>query len=190
MKIFSSFDTELSATILAEKQAQYGERSVLFIRRDPIYLAIKVYAPIIAWLVLSILIVLAVVNLAPQWWKVLLWISIWSIALSALIIWLIATRKYIDYTMDYTIITPDEVLQYDQEWVLDRVSRSISVNKLKTISVRKWWLRWSVINYWSIVFFSEWDSSWSMGDIRLNYISDPTELKNKISRIVDVTLQE
>jgi hypothetical protein len=191
MKIFSSFDTELSQTILASKQAQYGERSVLFIRRDPIYLAIKVYAPLLVRFLWSILLVVLTINLSPEgWWNAVLRTVLWLIVIAGIRVWIIATRKSIDYSMDYTIVTPDEILQYDQEWILDRVSRSISVSKLKTISVRKGWLRWSIFNYWAIVFFSEWDSSGSLWDIRLNYISDPTALKDRITRIVDITLQE
>ena len=192
VKIFSSFDTELSKQIVAEKEARYWADKVLFVRRDPIYLFIKVYLPLLVWLAWSIILVLAWINLLPSDWsgRVVLRVLLWSIAIAWLIVWFIATRKSIDYTMDYTVITPEEVLQYDQEGVLNRVSRSMSVWKIKTIKVQTWWLLQSIFNFWAIIFFSEWDSSGSLWDIRLNYISSPNLLKDRIDTIVDVIPQD
>lgn len=84
--------------------------------------------------------------------------------------------------MDYTIITPLSVMQYDQTWVLWRSTRSLDISKIRSISIDKQWLLKSLFNYWSIVFFSEWDASF--WDITLNYISNPISLRNAIEHII------
>lgn len=89
--------------------------------------------------------------------------------------------------MDYAIITPDQVIQYDQDWILNRFTRSLDISKIKSISIRKEWLMCSIFNYWSIIFFSEWDAD--NGDITLNYISDPIKLRDTISEMINLHVQ-
>ena len=39
--------------------------------------------------------------------------------------------------MDYTIVTPEVVTQYDQTGVFDRSTRALDITKIKTVSVDK-----------------------------------------------------
>lgn len=84
--------------------------------------------------------------------------------------------------MDYTIITPRQVIQYDQTWLLNRSTRTLDLAKIKSINIKKNGLMTSIFNLWDIVFFSEWDES--HGDIRLNYIKKPIALKQSITKIM------
>lgn len=51
MKIFSNFDTGLSQKLHKEAIDKYGEDHVMFIRRDPIYVYLKVYGPLLIRLI-------------------------------------------------------------------------------------------------------------------------------------------
>lgn len=185
MKIFSNFDTNLDHAIFAKAKEEFGDHNVLFVRRDKIYLILKVYIPLIIWLILVVAILLLLSGVMSQsglLWTIISWtvriVILWSF-------WLVSnvtTKKLIDYYMDYTIITPEWVTQYDQTWVFERSTRALDITKVKTVSVQKKWLLCSIFNYWSIVFFSEWDSD--NGDIKLNFITDPIKLRDMIANIV------
>jgi len=67
---------------------------------------------------------------------------------------------------------------------LSRSSRQLDISKIKTVSIDKKWLLRSIFDFWTIVFFSEWDQD--HGDIKLNYISKPIMLRDTISSILDL----
>ena len=179
MKIFSNFDTRLCEVQHQKACEMYGEDNVLFVRRDRIYLYIKVYHKIF-W-------ALAVLVLCVTLWYysgssrgIVIW---WIIGLiSWLTIWFIAFQKWVDWWMDYAIINPRQVIQYDQTWLIKRITRTLDLAKIKSINIQKNSLMTSIFDLWDIVFFSEWDES--HGDIRLNYIKNPIELKSKITTIM------
>lgn len=185
MKIFSNFDTQLDEALFEKAKKQFWDDCVVFVRRDKIYMVFKVYLPFLFWFIAMCLVLLLL------WWfmnwqgvlSVFLSRGVWiSIIVSLFYLAKFCIVKMIDYYMDYAIITPDWVTQYDQTWVLDRSTRALDITKVKTVSVSKKWLLCSVFNFWSIVFFSEGDSdNW---DIKLNYISDPIKLRDTIDKIV------
>lgn len=85
--------------------------------------------------------------------------------------------------MDFLIITPKEIIKYDQEGVFTRVVEKINANKVKSISIKKKWIIDSLFDIGSIVFLAEaWDFS-GEGDIRMDYIK-ATEIERKIRHIL------
>jgi uncharacterized membrane protein YdbT with pleckstrin-like domain len=46
-------------------------------------------------------------------------------------------KKIIDYYMDFAIVTPEHIVAYNQKGIFSRESRSIDVDKIKTITVNK-----------------------------------------------------
>jgi uncharacterized membrane protein YdbT with pleckstrin-like domain len=68
-------------------------------------------------------------------------------------------KRFIDYKMDFAIITPKEIVSYNQTGIFSRSSRSLDVDKIKTISVDKKGLLRSIFNFGSIIFLSEGDDS-------------------------------
>jgi hypothetical protein len=183
MKLFSNFDTNLCEVQYWKVCEQYWEDKTLFIRRDKIYLYLKVYHKFFWWVVLLILSVSigyysqSNFGIRTGWIIWLVWFA--SIAF-------IAIQKWIDRWMDYTIITPRQIIQYDQSWLLDRSTRTLDLAKVKSMNIKKNWLMTSVFDLWDLVFFSEWDESY--GDIRLNYIKNPIELKKRITIIMHEAL--
>jgi len=185
VRIFSSFDTELDEKLVSKAIQEYGKNHVCFVRRDPIYLLIKIVTPLSLWMIF----VWATIIVAY-------WTNFWDflqnfmhrvarilIVLSWLRLSVYATTKFIDYYMDFTIITPKNISTFDQTWIFDRATRTLDIEKIKSISVNKKGISRSLFNYWSIIFFAEWDAS--LGDITLNYINNPAALEKRIVNVIN-----
>lgn len=85
--------------------------------------------------------------------------------------------------MDFVIITPDQLVSYDQAWILKRTTRSLELRKIKTINVvTDGWLS-TFFGYGSIVFLAEGDVQ--NGDIQLNFILKPAQLRKTIYLLIE-----
>jgi hypothetical protein len=93
-------------------------------------------------------------------------------------------KLYIDYTMDFTIVTPEQIISYDQTFVLNRFVRTMQTSKIKTVSISKSWLIYSLFDNGDISFLSEWDQA--EGEITLDWIKDPEAIKRTVLHLVDV----
>ncbi len=93
-----------------------------------------------------------------------------------------ATRSYIDYTMDYCIITPDEVILTQQEWIFRRIVRTLDVRKIKSIYINKQTLLYSIFDAGKIVFMSDGDEQF--WEIVFDFMQDPEGQKEKIQEII------
>ena len=180
MKIFSSFDTQLKDQYYQEFVSQYGEENVLVVRRGNLYFYIKVVLRIIYWLLIQWLILVAI--------SLLLWKSslttYWGI--TSLIFWLplyiVALSNYIDYIMDYAIFTPDEAIFIEQVSIFHREIKSLDVAKIKSITIQKKNLFFSLFNSGLLTIISEWNEK--LWEIILNYVYDPELVKKNIHNII------
>ena len=68
-------------------------------------------------------------------------------------------KKYIDYKMDYCIITPEDIVLAEQSGIFKRQIRTLDTSKIKSISVYKKRFFMSVFNNGSIVFMSDGDDN-------------------------------
>lgn len=96
----------------------------------------------------------------------------------------VITKKWIDYEMDYAIVTPDEVTFHNQSGFFDRDVRTIETEKIKTVKVSKHGLWKSLFNYGSLIVITEGDDSGT--DIELYYVTDPDRTASKVSHIIDI----
>lgn len=90
-----------------------------------------------------------------------------------------------DYKLDFAIITPIELISYNQTDIFTRSSKTIKTDNIKTISLDKKWFLKSVFNYGTLMFLSEWDDA-GKWELDLYYISSPEQVKNEISRIISL----
>jgi hypothetical protein len=91
--------------------------------------------------------------------------------------------KVLNYYLDFTIITPQEIVQYDQKWFFSRPMKTVAANKIKTISIRKWGVLQSIFNFWTLMFLSEWDEQ-GRWDIEIYFVHKPEEKKEQIRNIL------
>lgn len=187
MKIFSNFDTEFKDKLYEELTKKFWKDKVLLITRDKIFLIFKVILPLLFLLVLCFFLIIFWViwdiwddlNIF-KWWLILFFLF-----MSFLFFFPKILKNLIDYYMDFAVITPKQIIAYNQIGIFSRESRSLDVEKIKTISVDKKWILKSLFNYWTIIFLSEWDESWK-GDIVLEYVHDPEKVRERIMEIMEL----
>ena len=63
--------------------------------------------------------------------------------------------KYMDYKLDFIIVTPDVLIMYDQGGIFKRNIISTNEKSIKTISVKKSGLLYSIFNNGDIIFLTE-----------------------------------
>jgi hypothetical protein len=104
MKIFSNFDTNYKTTTVAKYIEEYGSDNILVVQRSKLFAWLYVRVPSIVYTIVAALIIYA------MW----VWLSIEIINRFVVIIVIISwislmipvVKKYIDYTLDFGIVTP------------------------------------------------------------------------------------
>lgn len=181
MKIFSSFDTDYKHQLVQKKQEQYGVENVHLIEKSKLFLVMRVYVPLVVALLGGVIT-----------WRVLsaMWHFdyIWTLASTLLMIIAILIpyripKYYIDYHMDYCIITPAEVILSDQSGIFMRQFRTLDASKIKSIIVQKKNMFKSIWNNGMITFMSDGDEN-NLGEIQLDYIYNPEFHKQRITVII------
>ena len=191
VKIFSNFDTSLYKNILSAKQKEFGSIDVLGIRKWYIFFIFNIL-PLVLWVVLLLVgirifpLIIDTHTIFPEF--VLLGLQIFFSVLFMLYFWPSITGLYIDYKMDFTIITPIELISYNQSNLFTRSSKTIKVNNIKTISLDKSGLVKSIFNYGTLIFLSEWDEE-GKGELDIFYVSAPEKVKDEASRILSLKSQ-
>jgi len=189
MKFLSNFNTKLDKELYAKACAQFGDGKVLVIRRDPIYLWLKVILPSI-WRIVGVCVLIWIELRLLDAWIIDRMMMLFASVLIAIvwIIWIFhACSKLMDYYMDFTIVTPRHIVSYDQSGIFTRSSISLDLTNLRSVNEQKWWILRSIFNYGTIVFFSEGDygdMSGNNGTITLNYINYPRKVRETIMNII------
>ena len=195
MRIFSNFDTQLDDELYRKAVENFGEEKVMIVRRSTIYIWLKIIVPgAISMLIIATMMYVErrleqMSNMSP-----IVTIIGMIVIIISLIVWLWYTiRKLMDYYMDFAIITPRQIVSYQQRGLFRRSSISLDLTNLRSINEEKNWILKSIFNYGTVVFLSEWwdyrqvddpDAAIDASMIKLNYITYPRKLREKILHIV------
>ena len=180
MKIFSSFDTWFKQERLKFYRQQYGKDNVLILSASRVFLWLYIILPL---LVSAILLTASIVSLIYFFGDYYGWISG-----SILIVIVFFSRdihtvkKIMDYIMDFCIITPEEIVLVQQEWILNRTVKTLDTLKIKSIYINKKDLVSSVFDNGTLIFMSDGDET--LGEIIFDYIADPEKVKDRIHKII------
>lgn len=184
MKIFSNFDTQFKYNLYNKFVQKYWKDNVIIITRDKIFLYLHVLLPSILYLILLIFLFLIWFLWDWESFNNIKWVIIFILIFFTFIPFAYKIiKRLIDYYMDFAIITPREIVAYNQTWIFSRDSRSIDVDKIKSITIDKKWFINSLFNFWSIVFLSEWSDDWNW-DIKLDFVHNPDLVRHKIIDLV------
>ena len=188
MKIFSSFDTEFKKEIFNKEVEKYWKDKVYLISHWRVYYWLYILIPfvllLISWIGYYVLLYVLFSDSSEEW------VNIWKIIWYTLSIFIFMPfalkllKKYIDFYMDFIVVTPKTLISYNQEWFFSRMWRTIDVEKIKSISVSKDGFWRSLFNYWSIIILTEWDEKWA-GEINFSFIDDPDNVKFKVMEIIE-----
>jgi len=158
MRIFASFDTSLYEKTYEEARQKYGENRILLIRRAKCFMVFQILLPLIAFLILIFMTIISVNRLI----SVLEINSGYSIGTNTILIilriilfWFKIIKKFMDYKMDFTIVTPNEVNTYNQTWFFSRGVRTLETATIKSVTIPKTTFWGSIFNYGALVFLVE-----------------------------------
>jgi len=180
MKIFSTFDTKFKQNAVIEKKEKYGHDKVHLLEKSNFFFLRNIVIPFFVIIIVTLFsgYILSVYLQTPPIINaiIMLMVLLMGILYAALI------KHYIDYKMDYCIITPDEIILTEQSWLFNRWIRTLDVAKVKSISVQKNSLLHSFFNNGAIIFMSDGDDT--LGEIILEYVYNPEWQKTVLHNII------
>lgn len=186
MKIFSNFDSKWKQEALDEAIKEFGEDKVLVLTKSRLFYFYKFLFPVLGWTIV-LLIILVVPYLMREEME---WMIYGIYTVFMLILYLFSLFKpikyYIDYKMDFSIVTPRALTRYNQSWILRRDIKTSNARNIKTIAIRKNNFLYNLFDNGDLIFLSEWNVE-RQGEITLHFIYDPEERKKEIVAIMSLS---
>lgn len=152
------------------------------LERSTIFWWIKVFIPVMQGALFTTIIAIAIRLIFHD--ETILYRGIWGTTIFSSIFYFSAIDGYIDYTMDYCIITPDEVILTQQEGIFKRTVRTLDGAKVKSIYINKQSIIYSIFDSWTMVFMSDGDEQF--WEIVFDYIRDPETQKDIVQSIMEL----
>ena len=180
MKLFSNFDTQLKAKAIEDSIQEYWEENVICLSRSSLYFSVKVLWPLTQILLLDVWLILLFSYISNYTYLRLIILIVFCISIPFL---LFIIGKYIDYKMDFVIVNPEALIEYNQTGIFTKKVTTINEKSVKSVTVEKKGFLYSISNNGDLVFFSEWDEL--HGDITLRYVKNPEEKRTQIEKIMN-----
>lgn len=179
-----SFDPNLKNEKVTQYQNKFGKESVLLIQRSKLFLFLKIIVPLIIYMLIYAGIIVAI-SYGFEWDREVIG---YSAIIGFLVIFLIFLslnlKRLLDYLMDFIIVTPEQIIAYNQRGIRKRSNMTIECVKIKSISTSYRSRLFSLFNNGDIKFLSEGDSH-SSGEIKAFYVHEPQKTKEKIYNIME-----
>ena len=67
--------------------------------------------------------------------------------------------RFVDFEMEFIIVSQDEIESFDQVWIFRRKIVSMDLHKFRSITTEKKGIIRSVFNFWSLIVLVEWDKA-------------------------------
>lgn len=182
MKIFSNFDTNRKQEAYQEAIDKFWEDRVLLLKKSGLFFIEKVFLPVFSWTLLLALLLYGFFIVGSS--RGVIWYFIVAIfGIAYLIVISPNIKYYLDYKMDFSLVTPMFLTRYNQSGFFKRDIKSSSVKNIKTISIQKDSFWYNLFDNGDLIFLSEWDRA-DQGEITLHYIYDPEEKRKQITHIM------
>ena len=188
MGIISTFDPKFKKQLLEKNREEFGEWNVIYIKKSHLFLCIKVLIPLILWLSILITLITCCILYIPRVWL--------RIALCVIILWIFAVpwynilKHFLDYEMDFAVVTPKSFLRYNQTWFFKRSSKAIDMKHIRSVYVKKAWFFNSIFNNWHIIVLTEWSTEiikedWNNPwEVEFRYVYHPEYFSNRIQELL------
>lgn len=180
MKILSTFDTNLKNETIKKEQKKHGIDKVHLLERSWFFLLKMVILPLLCIIGLSAAISYVMFISFKR--------NIVAISIATSIIFILLTlsinliQYYIDYNMDFCIITPEIVILNEQSGLFTRSIKTLDVIKIRSIYIKQHNIINSLFNNGSIIFMSDGDNK--LWEIVVEYIYKPEQQKQHIQSIM------
>lgn|SRR5574344_2189182 len=93
--------------------------------------------------------------------------------------------KYIDYRMDFIIVITNSIMMIEQSGLFKRNVSTISSQSIKSISIKKSGLLYSIFDNGDIIILTEGDTARN-GEIKFRRIPRPEKRRNQIVKVVGI----
>lgn len=181
MKIFSNFDTQFKKKVYQEFVMEYGEQNILLISRSRLFGWLYIYVPALSYISACVLLLVILSNYSWTVW--IKYVGAPIVILSFLYLLFPLIKKYIDYKLDFAIISPRGVNSFNQSWIFRRQNKFLNKQNIRTISVNQHGFMHSLFNNGEIIILSEWWAT-DVGDIQLLYVPKPEEARQKMKKVL------
>jgi len=189
MGIISTFDPKFKKQLLKKSIEECGKNNVVLIQKSHLFLCIKILLPFILWF--SVLITLITCCI--------LYIPIVRLKIAACVVilawftapWYKILKYYLDYTMDFAVVTTKSFLMYNQTWFFKRSTKAIDMRHIRSVYVKKAWFLNSIFNNWSIIVLTEWSAGnnvkedWNNPwEVEFRYVYHPEYYSNRVQKLL------
>lgn len=184
MWILSTFDRNYRKKSINEAIKKFWPANVIVLRKSKYFLWTKSVIPFLIRTILLLIIIIFLFKYIQVQRFLIMSISIFVASRISLNIKVV--KNLLDYTMDFIIVTPRSFVRYDQEWLFKRLSKTIDLKKIRSISIRKRGFRNSIFNNGTLIVLSEWweaeqNEKFKAGEIVFRYLYDPEHYNQKIN---------
>ncbi len=182
--LLGSFDPEHKSNTVKKYEAKFGKENVLLIQRSGLFLFLKIIIPLIIYIILYGGIITLIGYLVEWDTKIIGYSAIIGLLVVMILFLSLNFKRLLDYLMDFLIITPKQIIAYNQRGIRKRSNMTIECEKIKSISTSYRNRLFSLFNNGDIIFLSEGDAEWT-GEIQAFYVARPQKTKEKIYEIID-----
>ncbi len=181
MKILSNFDTHFSKKLYDQYAQAFGADKVLVVHKSKMFYYWYVARPLLIRIILFSIAFYFVytqfthITRLPIAFRVVVWLYLFLIVRKFM-------RFLIDYKMDFLIVTPKEIMKYNQTGLFNREVEKLHTDHIKSISLSKKWALKSFFDVGSLVFLAEGQTE--NGDIVMEDIDAVEATERRIVTIL------
>ena len=188
MGIISTFDPRLKKQLLEKSKEEFWEWNVVYIKKSHLFLCVKILLPFILWFSVLVTLITCAILYIPWTWLIitLCVIVVWAFAAP----WYKILKYFLDYEMDFAVVTPKSFLMYNQTWFFKRSSKAIDMSHVRSVYIRKAWFLNSIFNNWHIIVLTEWSAGnpkedWNNPwEVEFKYVYHPEYYSNRIQKLL------
>ena len=189
MSIISTFDPKFKKQLLEKSKEEFWEWNVVYIKKSHLFLCVKVLLPFILWFSVFVTLVTCAILYIPWTWLRITScvVVLWAFAIP----WYKILKYFLDYEMDFAVVTPKSFLRYNQTWFFKRSSKAIDMKHIRSVYVRKAWFFNSIFNNWHIIILTEW-SAWNPKEdwnnpweVEFRYVYHPEYYSGRIQKLLE-----
>lgn len=193
MKIFNNFDTNFKRSEYEEAVEKHWKKWALLIQRTFAFWVINWVIPLLIFV--AVLIPLILIHF--RFLKEISYLSVfftWFIIVFSLFAFRFVFNAYLDYKMDFTIITNEWIFTFKQLWIFNSKNKDLPAWKIRSISSTRQWMLWNIFWYWNIEVITDWslttrDEDWRHQGWKMimTYVKKPNSTRKQI---IDVCLKK
>ncbi|MEF2174976.1 MAG: hypothetical protein V3575_00780 [Candidatus Absconditabacteria bacterium] len=187
MKIFNNFDTKLKENEFKEAIEHHGYDSVILVVRSKYYWIVKGIFPILLGIIGNIIIIYMGLYLKTHGLEGFYWIIVVLLGIVNIIFLYYLIMIYINYKMDFTIVSRDGISTYKQKGFFKNSVKNLPASNVRSVQSKRVGIMGNVFGYGYILLVTDGslasndeDETKSAGVVKLTYVDRPNLMRKRI----------